>query len=96
MGYSTQAEHVKSARKDHEPCDWCLQKIKKGDSYVRWRWYDSGDASTVRVHPECYQALKEMQKSEGWDFEFYPGNNPRGGFCGWCGECEHCKAHKAA
>ncbi len=40
------------ARKQHV-CIACLSYILPGETYERCRWWDSGDAGTSRMHPEC-------------------------------------------
>lgn len=71
MDGTTPQTHV--ARKRHR-CDWCDEFIEPGDKYVRWRWFDYGDAGTCKMHPECYEAGKTLD----WDEGFWPGHNPRG------------------
>ena len=98
MSGQTELEIVKSAKKAHR-CSWCYERIEVGSEYRRWRSFDGGDAFTIKMHPECCEAMHEMARSEGYDFEFYPGDNPRGCTCGFskgCGVCEAREAAKAA
>lgn len=92
MGHSTEPVYVLAARKRHR-CDWCWERIEVGQPYKRWRWYDSGDASTVRVHPECSDAISACDPrdmEDGW----MPGDNPRGCNCGGDAHCNHCAGIK--
>ena len=74
----TETENIKAAKKMHA-CSWCGETIEIGQPYARWRWYDSGDAVTVKAHPECRLAWDELASEEGGSVEVYPGENPRGG-----------------
>lgn len=60
------------ARKAHR-CDWCWQSINSGETYKRYRCYMDGDASTVRMHPECHGAMLEEARLEGGWIEWTPG-----------------------
>ena len=60
------------ARKRHR-CSWCWQFIEPGDMYHKYRWFDGGDASTVKSHPECYEAIEEAVREEGGFYEWTPG-----------------------
>lgn len=60
------------ARKRHR-CSWCWEHIEVGATYRRYRWFGHGDASTVRTHPECYQAILDEIASEGGEIEWTPG-----------------------
>ena len=66
---------VKAARKAYT-CDWCGERIDKGEAYARW--YDYGE-STCRVHPECLVAIGKADLDE----ELPPrGTYGRGCWCG--------------
>ena len=54
-------------------CTWCWQCIQVGDEYKRYRYFDGGDAGTVKMHPECYEAMLEMAGEEGGQIEWVPG-----------------------
>lgn len=60
------------ARKQHR-CDWCWQFIVVGETYKRYRYYNGGDAGTVRMHPECYEAMQDAASEEGGFIEWTPG-----------------------
>lgn len=92
MSHSTKPETIFAARKWHR-CDWCGELIDKGCSYVRWGWFNSGDAATVKVHPACYDAIQECDPQDvngGWT----AGSNPRGCNCGFDPGCERCEEKK--
>ena len=40
---------------------------------MRYRWYDSGEAATVKMHPECHKAMHEAAREEGGYIEWTPG-----------------------
>ena len=92
MPESTIPNNIKSAKKAHR-CSWCPELIDIGASYIRYRYYSHGDAGTVKLHHECYDAMKEVISG---DDEFYPSENPRGCSCGFskdCGNCEELNNH---
>lgn len=96
MGVSTQDQHIKAARKRHR-CDWCGERIEIGDPYTRYRWFDSGDAGTVRMHPECNAAMNdEITLQGGGSIEFAPGDFPRGCNCDFDPDCLKCRARAKA
>lgn len=84
----TEIRHVKQSRKDRR-CDWCDEMIHVGDPYDTYRYFDSRDASTVRMHPECRLAMGDFAREEGGSCEWSPGSFSRGCTCerGRC-ECE--------
>lgn len=92
----TDVEYIKTARKQHR-CDWCwFEPIEAGQPYRRWRMYDGSEASTVRVHPECDEARKELQRQDPYFDEWMPGDNPRGCYCGFDRGCPRCAERKSA
>ena len=66
-----QYQSVARSRKRRQ-CDWCGEMIDIGQPYDSYRFALSGDAGTVRMHPECFAASGEVAKQEGvwfsWDF----------------------------
>jgi len=78
---------VKSARKDHK-CDYCWQKIAKGDSYELQRLNDDGRlyswknhvhckkiAQHFKMYDDCYEGLTREDFIETiW--EIYRNHNP--------------------
>ena len=60
------------ARKAHR-CEWCWQRIDEGTEYKRYRYYDGGEAATIKMHPECMDAMQEEAAHWGGDFEWTPG-----------------------
>lgn len=75
MGTMSKTETLKAA-KVHECC-WCGQKIEPGETYRRYRWWNTGDAGTAKLHPECYEAMLEAADEEGGWFEWMPGDGER-------------------
>lgn len=61
------------ARKSHK-CDWCCHHIESGELYKRYRWFGRDEASTVKMHPECYAAMQEAAVFEESGYiEWTPG-----------------------
>ena len=54
-----------------------IETIEPGDTYLRYRFFDCGDAGTVKMHPECYEAMQEEAKQEGGFMEWTPGEHER-------------------
>ena len=77
--YCTEVETLK-ARKIHL-CQSCGERINVGDTYNRWRCYDSGDVGTVKMHPECYAmhcADAECMGGGPWEFSPFGHERPVG------------------
>jgi hypothetical protein len=60
------------AVKQHR-CTWCWQHIVPGEEYRRYRFFDGGDAGTVKLHLECFGAMQQEAAEWGPDFEWTPG-----------------------
>lgn len=58
-------------------CTWCGERIHEGEMYSRYRWYDGGDASTVKMHPECFEDMEECARTEGGWLEWDMGQMER-------------------
>jgi len=71
MSCATKTE-MHRANKSHR-CSWCWQRINDGETYKRYRAYDGGDAMTVKMHPECHDAMQEVARQEGGWIEWTPG-----------------------
>ena len=92
MARQTETESIKAAKKNHS-CSWCDARIKPGEPYAKYRYFDGGDAGTVKLHMECEQISSRVAIRER-GIEFYPGDNPRGCDCGFDPECGRCTAMK--
>jgi hypothetical protein len=91
MTYATPAETHK-ARLQHV-CDWCGEAINPGANYQRWRYY--GDrVSTVKAHPECFEAAGELASEWGADDVLFNRSDPRGCGCGFSKGCPTCEKRK--
>ena len=66
------ATEAHKARKMHVCC-WCAERIEIGEEYRRYRWFSYGEAGTVKLHPECYDAMQDAAYEEGGYFEWTPG-----------------------
>ena len=73
---------VKRSRKERQ-CDWCAEKIEVGQPKESYRWADGSDGGTVRMHPECYDAMREKCQIEP-DLEWSPGDFVRGSTMEMC------------
>jgi len=73
----TQIVNVKAAQKKHR-CSWCGEAIEIGDTYSRYRYFMDGDAGSVRMHPECLNAMQTEGQETGEWVEWSPYSNTRG------------------
>lgn len=91
MSNQTAIETIAHAKKVHRCC-WCAEKILIGQSYLRWRFFDGGDAATNKMHPECNSALSRWS-IENIGGEWHKGAFTRGCTCesGSCPEPTICK-----
>ncbi len=75
MGSMT-TETTQTAVKPHV-CSWCGERVKPGEEYKRYRYFEGGDAGTVKMHIECFDAMQiEVQEEGGW-LEWSFGENER-------------------
>ena len=61
-------------RTSHKPriCEWCGQRIEKGDKYVYEACQFQGDFCTSALHPECRAAAeKEMKEDHCGEIEYF-------------------------
>ena len=63
-----------TARKPH-CCMSCGEIVNPGEKYLRWRCYDSGEVSTIKMHPECH--AMHCADSDGGYWEFLPYEHRR-------------------
>lgn len=64
-------------KKNHK-CSWCDEQITKGSAYIRWANFDSDTVDSVKMHPECMDALDEWRDMNPGEIEFFPGEFQRG------------------
>jgi hypothetical protein len=66
------------ARKEHK-CDWCAEKIKKGEQYYTYTGKYDGEFQSIKMHNECYEAMRrEASEDKTGDYYFEYDINPRG------------------
>jgi hypothetical protein len=53
-------EQIQYCKKQHI-CHWCAEDINIGESYVRYRAFDGGKATTIKLHPECESAVENVE-----------------------------------
>ena len=75
MGKMSEVE-TPTAIKPHR-CEWCWQTIATGEQYRRYRYWSEGDAGTVKLHAECFDAMKDDVAKEGGWIEWTPGSGER-------------------
>lgn len=63
------------ARKEHI-CDWCGEKILKGEKYFKTVQVDCGNIIVIKMHKECDRANIQFCLNGGEDFE--PSSFKRG------------------
>lgn len=63
------------ARKPHK-CSSCGETIEKGQEYLRWAWFDEGSASTVKMHPECFDMHAGESYNGTFEFTLYQYERP--------------------
>ena len=72
MSGSTTDAVTRNARKPHR-CSWCWEWIAKGEAHQTYTQFGDGKATTVRLHPECYDAMLDCASAEGGWAEWTPG-----------------------
>lgn len=75
MGKMSEVE-TPTAVKQHKCC-WCGQMIEAGEQYRRYRYWCDGDAGTVKLHAECFEAMQDEAAYEGGWIEWTPGSGER-------------------
>ena len=71
--------HVKKTRKTRR-CDWCSERIEKGDPSVVTSGTDGSDFYHARYHPECGEAITcYCRKHRAWGEELPDCAMNRGG-----------------
>ncbi len=51
--------------------------IEAGEQYRRYRYWCDGDAGTVKLHAECFEAMQDEAAYEGGWIEWTPGSGER-------------------
>lgn len=76
MSYSEISSSHPKARKEHR-CEWCNQKILKGEKHFHRSYRFEGNFNNGRMHLECELA---MDKSDHGDLQdgWIPGDPNRG------------------
>lgn len=77
MSDTFHARSIRSSRKIRT-CDWCGELIRIGEPYESYRWREGGDVGTIRVHPECLDAMRRTAREEGGWIDWEPLENHRG------------------
>jgi len=73
MSYTELTHTTPKGRKGY-PCDWCSERILKGEKHHYRSYVWDGDFNTSRTHNECDDVMSKMDLSEGYD----PGQFKRG------------------
>lgn len=91
--HCSEATDIKTRKRFN--CHWCWGSMPKGSEVKRWACFDGGSASTVRMHTECYDAMRRWETP--YDEELpIPGTFPRGCCCEdkACNDCQEFEASK--
>lgn len=72
MNWTTPVSRNAAAR---HRCSWCYELINPGERYMKYRYFSSGDAATVKMHPECHEAMLQAADEEGGSIEWTPGQD---------------------
>lgn len=76
MSYTELKASNPKARKDYS-CEWCAEKIIKGEKHFQRTYIFDGDFNNGRMHLECESAMYEIPRDyleDGWT----PGDYARG------------------
>lgn len=67
MSYQEISCSTVKGRKDYD-CEWCDEKILKGESQVSRVYKFEGELVSGRMHPECFEAMGKSSHeiSDGW------------------------------
>jgi len=67
------------ARKLHI-CEWCGEKISKGELCIMRKYVSDGELTNCRMHPECFEAMNRdaLSDRDPCGYMFYPHENARG------------------
>lgn len=90
--YSTEPTRIKQSRKPH-CCDWFGGVIQVGEGYHRWRYYAHQEASTCKLHEDCFEAMIEERDQDSYEYEFH-SDHRRGCYCDG-GDCDRCGRKQA-
>ena len=64
------------AIKPHK-CHSCGEDIAQGERYKRWRCFDDGSVSSVKMHAECLQMHCDDSGGGYWEFMLFEHERPR-------------------
>lgn len=77
MSFTELSHATRKARKEHR-CEWCGEKIEKGQDYFNYTGIGDGGFQDNKVHLECLDAMQEHFKYNTFDDEFMPYQFKRG------------------
>jgi hypothetical protein len=64
------------AQKEYR-CEWCGEKILKGDLHAKYVGKWQGDFQFYRMHDECVGALQDMDSNDDDGFTPFENERPR-------------------
>lgn len=76
MSFDLLSQSYPIARKEHI-CEWCGEKIEKGEKYYRYVGFYDGNFQNTPLHLECAEAMDKHLK-EDMDDEYTPYSFKRG------------------
>lgn len=77
MSFTELSHATRKARKEHR-CEWCGEKIEKGQDYFNYTGIGDGGFQNNKVHLECLNAMHEHFSFDTFDDEFMPYQFKRG------------------